>query len=335
MSIITPLGRTAGCLPVYLTVDVGPANAIMGDGHVRAPSWEMTFKGLDALRKAIPLLEERTQRSIPITWFVRADRFVEQQFGDCLAVVNRFMDKMDGLMVGGHELGWMPQLPSGGTDKIQHEDLEAGYQRFREILPNLKSVRMGDCYHDNDSMQLLNMLGIRFDSSALPGREKHDGGWCMDWRKSPQFAYYPSCNDYSVPGSPQMTILEIPLSVAPILAPYDSKPLLRYVNPCYLENIWDAGLSELISTAPYLVCILHPDELVERATPGHPLIAYSCDTFISNIIRFLSRSAGFGRAVCFHAIRDFNSVSRVGEPFLELGHSLSNKKVKSDVTPFL
>ena len=311
MSISTRFNSSPEDLPVYLTIDVGPTDAVMGHGHAAAPSWEVTFQGLESLFKTIPFLEQQIQRALPVTWFVRADRFIHHQFGNRLAIINRFLDNMGKLIHDdGHELGWMPQLPSGQANGIMYEDLLNTCQAVRSIVPTLNSVRMGDCYHDNTSMQVLNQLGIRFDSSALPGRVKHDAGWCMDWQKTPQFAYHPCHDDYRLAGHPAMDILEVPLSVAPILAPYDSVALLRYLNPCYGTDIWSQGFNELIATAPYMVLILHPDELVSRNTPGHPLVSYSQETLINNILNMIDRASLLGRKISFQTIGHFNPANQ-------------------------
>lgn len=297
-------------LRVYLTIDVGPTDAILGSGHIKMPSWDTTFKGLDTLQNLIPLFEQRTQCNLPATWFVRADRYIEHQFGSSVAILEQFMDKMTTLTSNDHEIAWMPQLPAENTNEVYYDDLLTTHHKFKQTLPQLESVRMGDCYHDNTSMQILNQLGIRFDSSALPGRIKNDSGWCMDWQNTPQLVYHPSYDDYRVPGHPKMDILEIPLSVAPILAPYDSKPLLRYLNPCTLSSVWNAGLDQLIATAPYIVCILHPDELISRTTQGHPLVSYSTDVFLNNLINLVNKANISGRTVSFCTIRHFNQTNK-------------------------
>jgi len=297
--------QTSAPLRIYLTIDVGPTDAVMGHGHTSNPGWNSTFVGLKLLRHAISLLERRLQITMSATWFVRADRLVHNQFGGRLAVMQMFMNEMGTSFVRDHELGWMPQLPAEGVDLIEYEDLRLTHAELLEFLPRLDSVRMGDCYHDNASMQLLDELGVRFDSSALPGRTKDDCGWRMDWHGTPDWAYHPSCEDYRHPGSQQRGILEIPLSVIPIQAPYDKVPLLRYVNPCFLKHLLWPELSRLLSAAPYIVCILHPDELVSRTQGGHPLIAYSVDEFVKNLAGIVDQARGLGRTVSFHRLRDF------------------------------
>lgn len=300
-------------LPIYLTVDVGPADAVMGHGHSRNPVWSLTFEGLMLLSDTISLLENRLRVTIPVTWFVRADRLVKNQFGERLSIMQMFMDAMGASVFVDHELGWMPQLPVEGGGEIEQDDLRHTHAELIEFLPRLDSVRMGDCYHDNISMRFLDELGVKFDSSALPGRKKDDNGWHMDWSGTPIWAYHPSCEDYRHPGGQQLGILEIPLSVLQIKAPYDLVPLMRYVNPCFFRNLLWPELTNLLAVAPYIVCILHPDELVSRKQCGHPLVAYSVNNFMENLAEVVNQAHLFGRTVSFHRMRDFEQSGMTAE----------------------
>jgi hypothetical protein len=120
-----------------------------------------------------------------------------------------------------------------------------------------------------------NRIGIEFDSSALPGRTKTDPGWQVDWATTPSRRYRPSVADYRVPGSPRLAICEVPLSTVSIRAPYDAAPLARYVDPCVHPSLLWQNLEAALADMEYLLCILHPDEVVPRTDAGgHPLIAY-------------------------------------------------------------
>ena len=293
-------------LALFLTADVGPANAVLGAGHGTRGRWEHTEDGLAVVRDVLRSVQDRLGIGLTVTWFVRADRLIERQFGERLAIFRRLSGLTDRLVREGHEIGWMPQVYAGPAGEIDYEDLSVTHAALASSVPAPRSVRMGNCFHDNRTMHLLNDLGVRFDSSAMPGREKHDRGWRMDWVGTPEQAYHPSVADYRKPGAPQLDILEVPLAVRPIKAPYDAAPLLRYLNPCMHRGFFWQNLHELIASSSYLLCILHPDEALPcQGERGHPLVAYSKDELEFNLRELIGVSGRMGRAVTFRKLETF------------------------------
>jgi hypothetical protein len=282
-------------LPVCLTVDIGPARATLGTGHADAPDWDATWEGIALYREALEALQRRFATVMPTTWFVRADDAVARQFGSRTAVLQRFLASR--AAVAADETGWLPQLPMDGV--IRHDTLRPTHAEWSELAPAPRLVRMGDLFHDNESMRLLDELGIVADCSAVPGRAKSDPGWHVDWRDAPTHPYHPSCADYRRPGSPARRLLEVPMNVVPIRAPYDPAPLLRYVNPCFHPQLLWQDLRTTLATAPYLVCLLHPDELAPGVRDGHPMVAYSPQVFADNLARLVDEARQLGRDVQF------------------------------------
>ncbi len=297
-------------LALFLTIDVGPAGATLGEGHTDSGEWTRTADGLEILSDIFRSTEDIFGLKIAPTWFFRADRLIAAQFGDRFSIFKKFYDFVHRMILQGHEVGWMPQVYSSLQHiMIDYEDLSIthGVLVKEGIYP--RSVRMGDCFHDNTTMKNLNDLKIQFDSSAVPGRIKEDSGWRMNWMGTPEEAYYPSLKDYRKPGIPHLNILEVPISVLPIKAPYDSAPLLRYLNPCMYRGFLWQNLPRLINSNSYLICILHPDEVVPiRGGIGHPLVAYSIDELRFNLHQLIKLSGIYGRTVTFHTIEEFNSV---------------------------
>lgn len=294
-------------LRVFLTADIGPANAILGAGHETDARWDETEAGLAVALDVLRSLQDRTGAEVPVTWFFRADGLIEQQFGDCLGIFQKFSSFVEQARSEGHEVAWMPQAYVGASDDahIDYDDLATTHAGLLRAGHSPKSVRMGNCFHDNRTMKLLDDLGIQVDSSAVPGRTKADLGWRMDWQGTPTGSYHPSLADYRRPGAPALRILEVPLSVQPIKAPYDSAPLLRYVNPCMHRTFFGQNLPATIASSPYLVLIFHPDEAVApHAGPGHPLVAYSKAELAFNLALLLDESARLGRTLSFHRLEE-------------------------------
>src|SRR5688572_8899209 len=214
-------------LPVMLTVDLGPDDAVHGEGRSDALSWERTARGLATMTEAFRSLENDLGAAMAITWFVRADAAVERHLGSGTAVLRMFAPLLSRAAQAGHELAWLAQLP-GEMDARALDDLARIHSGFVAEAFAPKSARAGELRHDNASMAALDALGIAFDSSALPGRVRRDGGWRLDWAGTPAHPYHPSVADYRRPGEPHRRIIEIPFTTVPIRAPYDAAPLARY-----------------------------------------------------------------------------------------------------------
>ena len=292
---------------VFLTGDVGPADAVLGSGHTTQTRWERTEVGLHIIFEVLDSLQDQYSIEMPVTWLVRADSLIDEQFGDCLAIFEKFSSYLQKAARDGHEIGWLPQVYGGrGGTEVNYDDLLLTHAALIKAALTPKTVRMGNCFHDNLTMKILNDLGIEIDSSAVPNRIKNDGGWRMDWQGTKAQAYRPSLADYRLPGVPHLDILEVPLTVRPIKAPYDLAPLLRYLNPCMHRAYFWQNLRDTLVQSSYVVLIFHPDEAAaSRNTPGHPLVAYSREEFASNLQRLMLHSLRKGRSIRFCRLRDF------------------------------
>jgi hypothetical protein len=281
----------------------------LGAGDEADNSWEETAAGLAAAGDVLRSLQDHFGIELPVTWFFRADSLIFEQFGDCLAIFDKFARFIEQAMADGHEIGWMPQAYARASTGINYEDLTTTHAALTRAARAPSSVRMGNCFHDNQTMRLLSELGIKVDSSAMPGRAKDDLGWRMDWLATPARPYHPSVADYRQPGLPQLDILEVPLSVRPLQAHYDKAPLLRYLNPCMFRDLFWQNLRATIASSSSLVCIFHPDEAVApRGSGGHPLVAYSKAELAFNLQELIAESSRMGRRISFHKLADFAQV---------------------------
>ena len=53
-------------------------------------------------------------------------------------------------------------------------DLEEGQDAFFQYGVSPKLIRIGDSYHSNELMAIVNKSGLIGDSTALPGRKRYD-----------------------------------------------------------------------------------------------------------------------------------------------------------------
>jgi hypothetical protein len=150
------------------------------------------------------------------------------------------------------------------------------------------SVRMGEAIGGNLILRTLAGLGLEVDSSAIPGRRRLDRDRWFDWSGSPNTPFRPSVADYRVPGSPELPILEVPMTVSLVHAPFDPDPLPRYTNLAYHPAIfaaaldrWFNGLTDKTANE-VLTLIAHPDELLTQPDQ-HPLYAFTPDALRTNI----------------------------------------------------
>jgi hypothetical protein len=201
----------------------------------------------------------------------------------------------------------MPQLLHAG--RVDLAGLGATFESFRREYPALQCARGGDCFHDNASMEAFDMLGLRFDSTAAPGRTKFDPGWAVDWRNTPDDPYRPSIADYRLPGTPCRRIIETPLSMLSMKAPYDPVPLRRYVNPCFHEHYLWPSLEGSLADSRAMICVSHPDEFLPVLREhGHPMVSYDAAVFASSVIRIARTAREAGRQPVFMRMRDYGDL---------------------------
>jgi len=152
------------------------------------------------------------------------------------------------------------------------------------------SIRIGESFHCTDLMRLIDDLGYRIDSTALPGRVRRDAQRSFDWLVTPNKPYHPSRSDYRRPGQPCLKVLEIPMTTMHFKADYDAQPMLRYASLTYRPDIFATGLSHYLrenqrgDNQP-IVFIVHPAELDDRMAnePGTALYSFTMDALRRNL----------------------------------------------------
>ncbi len=231
-----------------------------------------------------------------LTWFVRADNQLHEVYGTAAHLLLRHADLWREVEAQGDELAWHPHLYRWSRSQaryVNERDPATCVERLTAIDEELRqegfvfsSVRIGEAFHCNETMAAVERLGMRVDSTAIPGRKRDDHSRVFDWSVTPNAPYFPARCDYRIPGTPTLEILEVPMTTVPLQAPYDSAPLPRYVNPAYrhmaFKTMVDRYLTADVNVDTVLVTILHPDEVVPRAEE-HPLYGFSLDDLRRNL----------------------------------------------------
>jgi hypothetical protein len=173
----------------------------------------------------------------------------------------------------------------------------------------LTAVRMGWGFHTNQTLATLARLRFATDSSAIPRPRYTWEVATRDWASTPAVPFHPSAGDYRIPGAPALDILEVPISTAPVAAPYDEGPVVRYINPAYRPALLAPVLWGWPSRHRHLVTVTHPYELVPAGEP-HGLLAFEPAAFERNL-RELERAADVaGVAVRYLTITQFADEQR-------------------------
>ncbi|MCX6646618.1 MAG: hypothetical protein NTY09_09695 [bacterium] len=286
-------------LPILITVDVC-------DGAFDSASRPSRFAQLiESLPPIFDLLKETicshtSNESCPVTWFVRADTQVKVSLGSTTALLDTLPDFWLAIEKSDGEIGWHPHfyfmsdgiwLPIRDKKKIE---LEAR-QIWDEITSSgwkPKVCRMGESVGSNDLMQFLDSIGMLADLSALPGRKRDDIARSFNWVTTPQSPYHPDISDYRKPGDNPFSILEIPFTMAPVRAPYDSPDLRdseirRYIDLSYDPSRLKYGLENIQDKVNYLVAVIHPLQATGISVPDGGLVIGGLENVRENLKNIL------------------------------------------------
>lgn len=228
---------------------------------------------------------------IAATWFVRIDSQIEQLYGHSAFIIEKHEDKFDWLVSRGHEIAWHHHayaLDSGQWRPNQNQEvINQEIEHYGQIARRwgMNSTRMGWGYQTNESIRILNKLGFRCDSSAIP-RPKYAWDFLQrDWSITPNRPFQPSKHDYRVSGKDTYDIWEIPITTAEIPAEGDTERVRRYINPAYRPEVFAQAINNLVELES-CVLICHPYEIFHNENK-HSLLAFNEKSFCDNIMYLL------------------------------------------------
>jgi len=236
-------------------------------------------------KKLLPICKTYGIRA---TWFIRIDRQIGTIWGSNDYLMRKNKDLIQRLVDSGHEIGWHPHFARReNIGWVKNHDIFEIVKEIDENAPlakgyGMRSVRMGWGFHRNETIQRLNNHGFEIDSTAIPRpKYKWEAGF-LDWTITPCNPYYPSKKDYRKKGCDSLRILEIPISVAEVNAPYDKGLVMRYLNPAYHSHIFRKSIKKWIESKNYVITLTHPYE-IGRRRQRTDLIAFDEVEFLENI----------------------------------------------------
>ena len=272
------------------------------------------------------LIDEEIRRTfsksgIRFTFFVRADNQIKYSHDRVNALFYRYRPFWLRLQQEGDEIGWhphlyrlrgnvwMPQTDGPGVERqLKNCYVELPMDEF-----NITSARIGEGFMTNYAINTLDKVGLKVDSTALPGRMRNDEERRFNWAKAPIDPYHPSRFDYASYGMPggNLTLLEVPFTMVTTKTTYDTEPLKRYLDLSIDPTILGPGLKEALRASPFTVAVIHPSFLM-GATADHQLLSPGPDTVKQNIANLIAAIGMIGRKPKFVRVRDIYSIFEGG-----------------------
>jgi hypothetical protein len=258
-----------------------------------------------------------SKEGIKFTFFIRADNQIKYQFDRVSYLFDRYRSFWLDAQQKGDEIGWHPHLYKLRGNlwfpQVDGSGIERQLKNCYAELPMdaffITSARLGEGMMTNHAVNVLDRIGIKTDSTALPGRARDDSERRFNWLKAPVTPYHPSRFDYASPGLPggSLRLLEVPFTMVTTMAPYDTEPTKRYLDLSFDPSFLAPGMKEALKSSPYTVAVIHPSFVVGDAGE-HDLISPGVDTVKQNIANIHAAANMIGRKPTFVRIKDIYSM---------------------------
>lgn len=268
--------------------------------------WDSLDQGREKLLDAVAQCRDSFGGSLRVTWFVRCDRQIAETYGDAAYLLHRYNDWWRERISFGDEIQWHAHLyrrTNGGAwqqefdDEHLVEDIREGMSSFERWGLRPRVIRVGECFQTTFLVNYLREMGLRADSTALPGRCSKDREKNFDWMEAPNFPYHPSVDDYRKP-SGKPGFWEIPMNTISTKASYDKAPLLRYFNPAFHSDVMTDGLKAFCTGHSVLVSVMHLFEIMSEFLrmngSEHPLLSFASSA-VSENLRLLKETVAANR----------------------------------------
>jgi hypothetical protein len=174
---------------------------------------------------------------VHFTWFFRMDPQIAHVYGSASWVAVRYRRSIDALRASGDDVGlhvhpW--RWDARGRAWIENFDdqpwiehcVRCGFEAFEQSMGTpCRTFRFGDRFMNDETLGLLERLGVRVDLTAEPGLNGGDlpepfTGALPDYTRVPRQPYRPSRADFASPGlGDPRDLWMVPLSAGSVDAP--------------------------------------------------------------------------------------------------------------------
>jgi hypothetical protein len=163
-------------------------------------------------------LEQATGSTARFCWFFRMDPQIEHAYGDACWAADRYRAAINTFESAGDELGlhthpwrWDAPLRKWIIDQADQSwvsrCVRSSFEAYRRAFGrDCRTFRFGDRWMNNETMELLESLGVKFDLTIEPGRnrspvlqELHTGS-LPDYTAAPTWPYRPARQDFRKQG---------------------------------------------------------------------------------------------------------------------------------------
>ncbi len=299
--------------------------SVQTDSRESCPHWEGVARGIPLMIKAVNRAAARYQYHPRFTWFVRVDQQVGHYYGQQSYLLDTFVTLWDSCRENGDEIAWHPHIYhlDGNGEWVAEQDderfcasLRDSHTKFVEVSGRATASRIGEARFSNRTAETLDELGVLCDSSAMPGRWRHDDARVFDWRNTPSHPYHPSVADYRVPGSKRRCLLEVPMTMVPIKAEYDAQPYMRYVDLSFRHELLRDGLAAVLAAGDLLVSMTHPSGVLsDIVKQRHGLIGFSIENYRRNVDFIFHEAARLDRTIQFTTISEIYDAHKDGKAY--------------------
>ena len=268
--------------------------------HKNSISFNNLDFSLDKISNKIKEIEDKIQLKIPISWFVRIDNQIKNEFGNYDWLLKKYSKYWENEIFKKNEIHWHAHIYENlngnwafpKSDDFFKMNIEKIYQFLSKNNFDPKCIRVGEAYMTNNIMNFLKDLGLKADSSCIPGRSRKDKEKFFDWSRAKNLPYFPSDYDYQEEEKVKKNFLEIPMNTITTKCEYDKKPLLRYMNLAFKSDITYIGLEKFIRDNDLLTTISHPYEFFDKFKNNKILLSNNLNALeenINNMIKFCNK----------------------------------------------
>lgn len=329
-------------IPIILCIDVEP------DGFFIDRNQPLPWEGYEAtsefFTKWRPRISEATQAPVHYSWYYRIDPQIQETYGSpewpwthYEKYVADFIREGDEIGLHPHAYRWEEKINNwiedlGNQSWVNH-CVEMGFVSFKKIFNRTcDSFRFGAYWINNETLDLVEKLGARFDLTPEPGLKvnkrpfygQHYTAAVPSYDGVPQLPYRPSKSDFTKADQNRKEGLWIiPLSTGYIQYRFGKLESVyhKFFNPelskpkCITLNIGNYGVenfskvvTHLLNTLekPYLTLVLRSDNGIKQRQMkniqdnlnfllSHPLVErfiFSTPAELMETLGFISNGKG-------------------------------------------